>query len=236
MGYWDAAVSTLEGATTAILHPIVTVQGIGSSIYHYDETFDAIKEGVTESTRTNRGIGSRVGNGLIGVATGGTIKSATTAIRASKLEKIAAKLDDIAPKVGVSSIMQGGRVVGTRLTSAEFDALRATLRSDDVWLSVGKLDSNGNVVIKFRPNELGRAELHLPSTATHYEKLHELGHFEHWKSLGKNYDEWIKLSQVDRECWVLDWMCTNHWNTNSNAERKNAIEQLLHALREAGEL
>lgn len=132
--------------------------------------------------------------------------------------------------------MQGGRVAGTRLTSAEFDALRTALRNDDVWLSVGKLDGNGNVVIKFRPNEFGKAELHLPSNATHYEKLHELGHYEHWKSLGKNYDEWIKLSQVDRERWVLDWMRSNHWNSISSAERKNAIEQLLHNLREAGDL
>ncbi len=142
----------------------------------------------------------------------------------------------VAPRYGVSSFMQSGRVAGTRLTSAEFDALRTALRNDDVWLSVGKLDGNGNVVIKFRPNELGKAELHLPSNATHYEKLHELGHFEHWKSLGKNYDEWIKLSQVDRERWVLDCMRSNHWNSISSAERKNAIEQLLHALREAGDL
>lgn len=132
--------------------------------------------------------------------------------------------------------MQGGRVAGTRLTAAEFDALRSALRNDDVWLSVGKLDDNGNVIIKFRPNELGKAEFHLPANASHYEKLHELGHFEHWKTLGKDYDEWIKLSQVDRERWVLDWMRNNHWNSISSAERKNAIEQLLHALREAGEL
>lgn len=139
----------------------------------------------------------------------------------------------VALNYGVSSLMQGGRVAGTRLTGAEFDALRTTLRNDDVWLSVGKLDDNGNVIIKFRPNELGKAELHLPSNATHYEKLHEIGHMEHWKSLGKNYYKWIELSQVDRERWVLDWMRKSHWNSISSSERTNAIEQLLHALREA---
>ena len=191
---------------------------------------------------------SKVGNGIetgIGIYRGaqGSYKIARGEGGQGELAEAVLRLDGVsvslvgaAPKSGVSSFMQGGRVPGTPLTAAEFDALRSSLHSDDVWLSVGKLDANGNIVIKFRPNELGKAELHLPANATHYEKLHEIGHFEHWMSLGKNYDEWIKLSQVDRERWVLDWMRKKHWNSLSSPERTNAIQQLLHALRKAGEL
>jgi len=132
LGYWDAAVSTVEGAATVIMHPIATAQGIGNSIYHYDETLNAIKEGLTESTRTNRGIGSLVGNALIGVATGGAIKSATTAIKASRLAKGAPKPNTVAPVREVVSAAGVRRVPGRLYDAPQRAALKKYLDRNNV--------------------------------------------------------------------------------------------------------
>jgi len=89
-GYGDAATGTVQGIGTLLsTNPVTTAQNLGSAVYNYDRTFNAIASEVSQKMGSNRGIGSLVGDVGIGIATGGTIKAAS---KAGTIGKIVAKL------------------------------------------------------------------------------------------------------------------------------------------------
>jgi hypothetical protein len=70
-GYGDAAVGTAKGIGFVACHPIQAVQGIGTAVVHYEDTYNAIKDEVIEKSGTCRGQGELLGTVLITVATSG---------------------------------------------------------------------------------------------------------------------------------------------------------------------
>ena len=47
-GLKDGAIEVLEGTANSIIHPIDTITNLGSAIWNYDQTIDAIKISVTQ--------------------------------------------------------------------------------------------------------------------------------------------------------------------------------------------
>jgi filamentous hemagglutinin len=84
-GYGDAAVGTVQGAWFVVRHPVQTVKGVGTSIAHPIQTANAIWDDISEKSGTLRGQGSLVGDVLIGVASGGTIKAVSKTATVAKL-------------------------------------------------------------------------------------------------------------------------------------------------------
>lgn len=71
----------------------------------------------------------------------------------------------------------------------------------------------------------GSAKITLRSDPTRYELLHELAHYEHFKSLG--FDKYNKLGRVKKEQYVYDSLRTSHhWCTLTNDERIHAAEYI----------
>jgi len=88
-GYWGAAKSTVVGLYTLGRHPIDSAKGIGSAMAHPFDTTNAICSDIYDKSGTLEGQGELVGDVLIGVATGGSIKAAKEAARLQKIARLA---------------------------------------------------------------------------------------------------------------------------------------------------
>jgi len=110
LGYKDAAVSTVTGIATVVAHPINTAKGIGNAVVHPVETAKAIMNDYGDKLQTTRGQGSIVGEILIDVATGGTVKAVSKSgkvgsllnkitSKSKTLKKILNKTDDVVNKL-----------------------------------------------------------------------------------------------------------------------------------------
>ena len=88
IGYKNAAVGTVKGLWFMVTHPIQTVKGIGTAIRHPIRTGKAIYRDACEKSGSLRGQGELVGDVLIGVATGGTVK---TVSKTATLAKVTSK-------------------------------------------------------------------------------------------------------------------------------------------------
>ncbi len=90
-GYGDAAQGTAQGLWFMVRHPIQTAQGVGTAVCHPIRTGRAVWEDVSQKSGTLRGQGELFGDVLIGVVSGGTIKtvskSATVAKVTSRLKR-----------------------------------------------------------------------------------------------------------------------------------------------------
>jgi hypothetical protein len=88
LGYADAAVGTAQGMANMAIHPIDTAAGLYNAVRHPVDTYDGMVASFKQNTKTNRGIGKMIGNGLITVA--GVGAAATTAKIASTASKTTA--------------------------------------------------------------------------------------------------------------------------------------------------
>lgn len=88
-GYWVAAKSTVGGLYTLGRHPIDSAKGIGSAIAHPVDTTKAICNDVYNKSGSLEGQGELVGDVLIGVLTGGSVKAAKEAARLQKIARLA---------------------------------------------------------------------------------------------------------------------------------------------------
>ena len=88
-GYWGAAKSTVGGVYTLGRHPIDSAKGIGSAIAHPIDTTKAICNDVYNKSGSLEGQGELVGDVLIGVLTGGSVKAAKEAARLQKIARLA---------------------------------------------------------------------------------------------------------------------------------------------------
>ena len=92
LGYKDAAVSTVTGVATVVAHPINTAKGIGNAVVHPVDTVKAIANDYGNKLQTARGQGSIVGEILIDVATGGTVKAISKSGKIGRSEEHTSEL------------------------------------------------------------------------------------------------------------------------------------------------
>jgi RHS repeat-associated protein len=84
-GYGDAGVGLATGLWQMASSPLETAKGVSTSIAHPIDTYDALKSDIMEKASTTRGQGEIVGDILIGIATGGALKSAQKAGYVAKI-------------------------------------------------------------------------------------------------------------------------------------------------------
>ncbi len=84
-GYGDAAVGTVTGIGTMVMHPVQTAQGIGHAIAHPIDTATIVINDLQEQASTPRGQGAIVGDILISVVTGGTVKAVKETGKVAKI-------------------------------------------------------------------------------------------------------------------------------------------------------
>lgn len=88
MGYYDAGAGVVKGTVFMVVHPVQTVQGVGTAIAHPVNTGKAIVDSTIETWNSGaRGQGQVVGNVLIAVGT--AVAPAAEAGNLSKVEQIA---------------------------------------------------------------------------------------------------------------------------------------------------
>ncbi len=73
----------------------------------------------------------------------------------------------------------------------------------------------------FRVYRDGSATIFLCSSPTHYEVMHELMHYEHFKKIGARL--FSKLSFLEREQYVYDALRNRYWKSLNQIERRHAM-------------
>jgi hypothetical protein len=109
------------------------------------------------------------------------------------------------------------RVLGTLLTRAELDVIKADLATMNV-----DLIENG-AANKFTARAIGRHQLHLAPSPTWYEYMHEYYHLQHLNGVG--YSDFLRTSETLREQYVYDQLRLDAvWMTKmSQLERDSAF-------------
>ena len=103
VGYGRAIKGTVVGIGTMVAHPIQTAKGIGSAVASPIQTGKAIVADYEGKLQTNAGVGEIIGEVLIGVATGGSVKALDKASDVADIAKITNKIDDVADVGGGSA-------------------------------------------------------------------------------------------------------------------------------------
>ncbi|WP_406700726.1 hypothetical protein V5E97_18200 [Singulisphaera sp. Ch08] len=90
-------------------HPIQTAQGLGTAVAHPIQTGKAVIQDISEKSGTNRGQGALVGDVLIGIATGGSLKALS---KTATVAKITSKVKGIVGRTGAAAKTAAEAIVG----------------------------------------------------------------------------------------------------------------------------
>ena len=89
--------NTAKDAWQMVRHPVETARGFGHAVTHPRQTYHALKEDIWSKLQTNAGRGELIGDLLLTIATGGSLKTTSKTGTLAKLADNAGanKLDDI---------------------------------------------------------------------------------------------------------------------------------------------
>jgi RHS repeat-associated protein len=137
MGYGDAAVGTVVGVGTMVVHPVQTAKGIGHAVAHPVQTGKAIAADYKNKAGSLRGQGSIVGEILITVGTAGAGATAQGGSKAGQVARIVSKVDAALPDEVAAYADDVARIASQNADDA---ARVAANQGDDVGRSVSKVD------------------------------------------------------------------------------------------------
>jgi len=96
VGYKNAVVNTGKGIYTVVRHPIQTVKGLAKAASNPIDTAKTIAADYSEKMKSSAGMGEVLGEALLGIATGGTLKGLDKAGDVSSLNKVNNKVEGVA--------------------------------------------------------------------------------------------------------------------------------------------